>query len=306
VDGIVKRQADQAISGVRRLHEELIKQASSQAGVNINYSFEGFNIDALEGMFTRRGIDVVNSFKTLQNSRISSALSGPLSDLIERGIKSGDWQETTRRIARLLSLGDAPDIKALQNIADEQGISLTELISARMEEIPDEVGFSEAMRRQMFNARRIAQTEIDVAIHEGERVAAERNPVNKGLKWQTSGRHSGLRSAPDVCDVFERYDFHGLGPGIYYPSTLPAKPHPFDGCTRLYVMRQPSEWGMDREDPVKPRMIQDPEVAQLMGSLVTSRSRDLTPRYISYTTSQANRYVQLAWQSWQQQQTQVA
>lgn len=306
-DNIVKIASNRAIGGIRLLHEELLKDLQSKVSVRLNYSFEGFNVDALEGMFVRRGINVVNSFKTLQNLEVSSTVVKPLGQFLVQAVRSDvPWTVTTAKIGELLSMSSDMGIGQLRAEAIRSGVSMLDVLSGGFDKIDfsvygDELGqkmkgiLAGVVRKLLFNARRIAQTEVDVAAHEGERVAAVRNPIVQGLQWKTSGRHRVLNSAPDVCDIFERYNFHGLGAGAFFAESLPAKPHPFDGCTRLFVFRQAGQWDQPKKNPGQPAMISEPEVAQILGGALTSQSRDLTPGFINRTTNLANQYVQLAW-----------
>lgn len=313
VDGITKNISERSINNIRRLHERLLGQAE----VEINYSFDGFNVDALEGMFVRRDLNIVDSFKTMSNLNVSKTVKGPLQDVLTEAAKGAQsWQDVTSDVARLLSYstgGDEIDMSAVRMATEGSDLSVMDVMSGRLDELDMsslsdemEARVREAVKRMNFNARRIAQTEIDVAAHEGERVAAVRNPIVKALQWKTSGRHDNIRSSPDVCDVFEEYDFYGIGGGTFFAETLPAKPHPFDGCTRLYVIRDVQEWGAAKAEPVKPASVTQQEVVEVLARNRNSKSRELTPNFISYTTAQANKYVQLAWQVYNNQQSQAA
>lgn len=287
----VKRSIADTIDEVRKVHQHSLDRLATDMDIELSYSFEGFNVDAYEGMFVRRDLGITNTYKTLENwNTHGQPALNDIEEAIEQSIKGNiSWQESTRKIADTLSFGKK-DIRGLLWAVQRDDFNISDLTDV-------EVG---QLKNLFYNARRIAQTEVDVAYHEGERVAAVRNPIIKGLQWKTSGRHGTIRSSPDVCDVFEQHDFYGLGEGVFYAETLPAKPHPFDGCTRMFVLRDRREWTEAKEQPIQPAEIDAATVGTILNRNRNANSRGITPRFIAYTTAQANRYVRLAYQTWKQ------
>lgn len=95
----------------------------------------------------------------------------------------------------------------------------------------------------LWDARRIATSEKNNALREANRVAAEETGIVEAMKWQLSGRHSGLPSSPDKCDTLANQDLHGHGAGYYPPEHWPVAPHPLCGCYQGAVkFLPPDEW----------------------------------------------------------------
>jgi hypothetical protein len=90
-----------------------------------------------------------------------------------------------------------------------------------------------------YPARRLMRTEITRAHGQAAIWAAERNPLNRGVKWALSGAHPKT----DICDQHAHADRHNLGPGIYPPRSVPRYPsHPHDLCVLSpYSERDPAK-----------------------------------------------------------------
>jgi hypothetical protein len=82
---------------------------------------------------------------------------------------------------------------------------------------------------QSYAAMRLARTEINNAFHQ-QQIAAAKRPGVTGVKWNLSGSHP----KPDECNDFASRD-SGMGPGVYKPNNVPAKPHPQCFCYLTYV-----------------------------------------------------------------------
>lgn len=76
-----------------------------------------------------------------------------------------------------------------------------------------------------FAARRLARTEINNTFHAQVVVDNEDKPWNNGMRWRLSGSHP----TPDECDLYAQQE-HGMGPGVFPVSQVPAKPHPQCFC----------------------------------------------------------------------------
>lgn len=81
------------------------------------------------------------------------------------------------------------------------------------------------------DARRIAVTETNNALREGNRISMIESPV-MAATWQRSGRHAALRRKEDRCDTLANQDKYGLGEGMYPVENWPDAPHPYCACTQ--------------------------------------------------------------------------
>lgn len=288
----VRTAADDVISEVRKEYARAINEINAAYDVELTINTKGFNTAAYEAMYLRRGLNLSGQFKTLQNWNISGAeLIKEIDDLLVNSIKDGkSWRDLQTELARKLAFNN-DEAKALLRAAQKAGFDLNDL--------PDDDNLK-TLKRLMFDARRIAVSEINTAYAEASRVGAVRSPVVKGVKWQTSGRHDGLFSSPDVCDVLESADLHGLGEGIYHPETLPALPHPNCGCTKIDVLKEPAEWFQEDQRSIdKPRKYSTDEVEGILKQFEDARSPTLTPNYVKRQTDELNRTSSLAFEYYQ-------
>ncbi|MCP9290006.1 hypothetical protein [Gracilimonas sediminicola] len=283
IGDITKRYSVETIDGVGNIHSRVTKQIGEAFGTEMAFSLQGFRSDAFEAMFERRRLGAVDTFKTLNNwnAHGERAIKG-IERVLQEGIEQGRAMSKIQAdIARNLSFGNRDIQGLLDSVRGRGTFSLSDL----------KIGGSETTKtinKLLSDARRIAVTEIDVAYHEGDRIASVRSPIIKALKWQTSGRHDGLYSSPDICDIHEQADLYGLGPGVYYPETIPVKPHPNCGCTRLYVTREVSEWDKPKDAPSRPREATANEINEILQENKHSGSRTITDRYIETTLNQTN------------------
>lgn len=87
-----------------------------------------------------------------------------------------------------------------------------------------------------YNALRLARTEVNQAYHDAQNMAAEGNPLIKGMKWHLSGSHPER----DICDDWAEENAHGLGPGIFPVGQTP-KDHPNGLCFLTTIYHEPKE-----------------------------------------------------------------
>jgi len=81
-------------------------------------------------------------------------------------------------------------------------------------------------RNVSFDAARLLRTERTIAFREADRMATEKNPGAKGIKWKLSPAERNCAT----CSKLASQDKYGLGPGIYPPDKLPVSPHPQCMC----------------------------------------------------------------------------
>ncbi len=99
----------------------------------------------------------------------------------------------------------------------------------------------EAARNLRHKANRIAVTEMANARHEAAVQGMKEAPMVRAVRWNLSANRGSV-AVPDECDLLADADWHGLGPGLYPPEAVPAKPHPFDRCFTTAEMRPVDEW----------------------------------------------------------------
>lgn len=148
--------------------------------------------------------------------------------------------------------------------------------------------------RLYHNAQRALQNELANAYHEANALAYALSPAVRAVQWTTSHRHR----IPDVCDVLEQADLHGLGPGLYYPQTVPSRPHVFCQCPILPVYRPPEEWGRPKPEPKMPRLLYSQDVERVLAEISGETDPTLTPNRLRTQQETLNRVLQVAHDSY--------
>jgi hypothetical protein len=220
--------AEAVVAIHRDVNLDLARQHRPDLVGRLADSFDVVNVRAA-ATFAARG-QVAATFRTLARRNVQEA--APALDLllgssIARGVSSG---RLTKDVAALLA-GGKPDLKTY-------GLD------------PSDVS---GLRTLFSDARRIAVTETNNALREGNRMGLLASPIVKAVKWQTSGRHDAIAGlAPDECDDLaegnDPEDLAELGPlppGYYSPKRFPLAPHPYCACVQggPTIFYRPSEWG---------------------------------------------------------------
>lgn len=287
---LAKREILRTIEQVGQLHSTALNRLLTTSGMTIGYSFEGIVDEALRGHFYRRELFVARTFKTLQKRNLVH-IADRIEQDIARAINEGkSWKALRSDLVKTILLETNSPQELSQEIRSKRIISLRDFGSVSTDG-------RAALKKLFFDMDRIARTEINNANSEADRACAERSPVIKAIQWTLSGRHAGLPSSPDECDVYAAADEHGLGAGIYYAETLPARPHPFCLCPLLYVVRPMSEWGEPKPEPPEPKPITENEVQTIL--INASGDRIITKNEIKYITEHYNEKLLLANKVWQ-------
>ena len=214
---------------VRPVAPQLVTQATFAAVPDL----------AVEGLFVRRGLGQT-TYRALLRRGAARAMPA-FETMITRAVATG---QTGDSLASDLAGALARVDPLVRQAAARSTTPAGRLLKRRlMVEAADNPEALTAARRLWYEARRIAVTEMNVAHAEGSRVAAVRSPVVDLLRWRVSGRHDGLPSSPDRCDVYRYADLHGFGPGLYHPAAMPALPHPHCACHGAHVLRPVERWG---------------------------------------------------------------
>lgn len=216
-------------------------------------TFDDIPFRALEGMVARRGLaqrlgvdGFSGLFRTLIDRNITQ-LAGAVDQYLEFAVATGiTQQQTTVGLAVILSETDPALAAAVSKIGPRGGLRKG-IVAA---ELPTKVrNRLNAARAMMRRANLIAVHEINSAYDEADKLASVRSPVVGVLRWRVSGRHDGLKSSPDICDVAQETDNYGLGPGRYPPSRAPSLQHPRCQCWTEKELRPRKEWRQPKPEP---------------------------------------------------------
>jgi len=109
--------------------------------------------------------------------------------------------------------------------AEQQPIKIPEYLQKQLKDAtPEQIAkkVSEYIKKkQEFNAKRVARTEIQRAWRITYVEQSKKLPFVKGIKWNLSGSHN----IEDICDELANTDV-GLGPGVYPPNAVPFNGQP--------------------------------------------------------------------------------
>lgn len=272
--------ADLATAG----HIEGLRAASQVAGVSVASNFTDVSQAALELMQARRGMGIGVTFRTLINRHIVG-----MQDEVVRFVQSAVFRGVSGRqggleLAALMARDDPALLQVLGNLGARGGRTRA-AIQAGVR-IPA-VQLKQA-KTLLFDAHRIQVSETNHAYFESDRLAAAVSPVVELVRWTLSGRHEGLRTSPDVCDIFAVEDAHGFGPGLWHPETVPALPHPFDQCFLEPVLRKPEDWEKPKHAIPSVQRLTDRRGQAILEGKKNQFTKGLTPAKIKRQTELAN------------------
>lgn len=260
-DTITQAERD-VIREAVRAHRQAADEVASMAGVSIDIGEQWAKVPTrvFEQSLQRRGIAGAQTLQSIIRRNIQNA-----ADDIDRAINSAigrgvSWRELTTTIADEMARDDAVLAQALQEVeASDLPFSKSDV---PITEVAERLGLEgDDLRRAkslIYDARRIAVTEINSAYDEADKTSAAVSPVVDLVRWRTSSRHAGLPSSPDVCTVLEKQDVHGFGAGLYHPSRCPSHPHPHCMCRVETVLREPQDYG----EPTKRSIPDKPDVSE--------------------------------------------
>ena len=260
-DTITQAERD-VIREAARAHRQAAEEVASMAGVSIDIGEQWAKVPTrvFEQSLQRRGIAGAETLQSIIRRNIQAAandIDRAINSAIGRGVS---WRELTVTIADEMARDDAALAQALQEVeASDLPFSKSDV---PITEVAERLGLEgDDLRRAkslIFDARRIAVTEINTAYDEADKTSAAVSPVVDLVRWRTSSRHAGLPSSPDICTVLEKQDIHGFGPGLYHPSRCPSHPHPHCMCRVETVLREPQDYG----DPTSRSIPGKPEVSE--------------------------------------------
>jgi hypothetical protein len=223
------RSVRRTIEDVVRIHErvvtEIFERYRGTVSTQVLDRLARVNVRAAAVLAARAEVGGgAAGFRTLMKYHMEQA-APDLDRMIQSAIARG---VSTRRLTR-----DIADFLA-NGVADVEGYGL-------------EPSDTSGLATLNSDARRIAVSETLNALRESQAEALEASSVVDAVKWQVSGRHAGLPSSPDECDILAESDLYEQGPGWYPVSRIPIAPHPWCACTTGETrLRPPSEWGSPR------------------------------------------------------------
>jgi hypothetical protein len=278
-DGFMREAAGLAAGG----HAEGLAAASAASGVGTSVSFTEIPDLALDLMASRRGF--ATTFRTLVNRHIE-AMAPEVEAFVRSAVARGvSGTRAGQELAAMMSRNDPALLDVLEQLGPRGGRTRA-AIEAGITFTDEEM---KQARRLLFNARRIAISETNNAFHEADTLAASESPVVSLLQWTLSGRHAGLPSSPDSCDICAAADLHGFGPGLYFPAALPPLQHPFCLCGSRKILRRPSEWNKPKPElPSSVGEVTLQEAKRILERASNQYSRSLTPRHITRQMEVAN------------------
>jgi hypothetical protein len=274
-----------SINAARDAHRDALESIARELARQVSGSFDGVPREAFENLFIRRSMGLTDSYRSLSRPQIvqvRQAIEGGL----ERMVLDGEsWKKAASRIVEGLVGGD-PGMRAAARAFVNQS-SGTQAWGTLFDGDPSEEAIKTA-RQIGYAARMIARTEVAHAYHEGDRVSSQKSPVVAAMKWNLSPRHP----EPDICDVYAKHDFNGMGPGVYPPELLPPLPHPHDLCFMTHELRKPGEWRNPKPAPEPPVPVTTADVARYMPKGTDNaiiRTADQINRMIGIMTNQQQR-----------------
>lgn len=268
--------------------------AAEIAEISVAADFTSVPREALEGVMVRRGLSqggtLSETFQTLIRRNAMAAaedIDRAITSAVARGMSN---QRLTTEIAAQLARDEPEMRRALRSLGPRGGRTL----AAIDEGVEIQGPTLKRAKRLLYDARRIAVTEINTAYTEASLVAAEKSPVVSYVRWRVSSRHWGLSSSPDICSVYQATDRHGLGEGIFTPTNCPSHPHPFCMCWQSSVVRPPEEWGEPSPPAAQPKEITDEEMRRALEEAAederrSESSRKITDAFVKTQAKMGNR-----------------
>ena len=275
-------------------HQAGLSAASQAAGINVDASFAQVPRQAVEGMFARRGLSaggtISETFQTLIARNVREAaedIDRALISGVARGVSN---QRMTTEIGAALAGGDEELLDTLENLGPRGGRT-REAIEEGVE-IPE--GELDRAKRLLYDARRIAVSEINNAHTAADDLSNARSPVVAYVRWTLSSRHDSVKSSPDVCDYLAQWDHIGEGPGVFHCAIVPASPHPFCMCWKRAVVRPESEWGDEMPESKRPSVASEAEITEALREWSGEEGRNITENFARRQREAAEKHIRLA------------
>jgi hypothetical protein len=300
---VVADSARFAAEAGARGHALATETVSTMAGRVVQVSFAEIPAQAMQRMVLRRNLarstgltGFSGTFKTLIQNGLQEQ-AALFDNMLERAVGTGISQtQLTKQIAAALAQNDPDVARALRSLGPRGGRTRAAIAQGVSVEQLGRTNVARA-RALLRRSQLIAIHEINSAFDESEKMAAAKSPVVQAVKWQVSGRHAGLWSSPDICDLAAEADTYGLGPGVYPPEACPSLMHPRCGCSTVKVLRRPEEWGKPRPKYGKPKKQtkKSTNAAMSKAHVTAERPATQTERRLERTTAEYNARVRAAY-----------
>lgn len=252
---------DDAITLAVDGHEQGTRAALDAASVQLDVgdTFTQVPSRVLQEALRRRPTGGAQTFQALIRRNLQASareIDDVIASAVGRGVSN---QRLSQQIAVQLAQNDPDVLREVERLG-----SVGRATARAAAEGIDDQAVSKRVRGVLNEARRIGVHEINSHYDEADKISASVSPVVDLLEWNVSSRHDGLKSSPDVCDVLERQDLYGYGPGLYHPETVPSLPHPYCMCFTTTVLRDPADYGgSGRELPDEPA-VTEADVERIM------------------------------------------
>lgn len=189
------------------------------------------------------------TWRTLLRGHVRRA-AAEANAIIRQGILVGMGPDELARRLRPYVIGSQPFRQAFGSTID-------------LRRIP--VSVRGAAGQMVYNAERIAFTELHNARAEAEVQHYIQDPLVAAVRWTLATNRGSVRP-PDECDWLARGNYYGLGRGIYPVRRVPRPPHPWDRCEREPVVT------------TRPGFKPDPQRTRSPHSVTVQGMQHLTPR----------------------------
>ncbi len=212
---------------VVRIWQRAAKAAARTSGVS-NATLGAIRLPSLSMFGQFESLGAPQTWRTLLRGHVRRG-AAEVQAIFREGLVQGiSPQEMSRRL-RLYVKGSEPFQSAFSKLT--KGPSGREFLDLRKLSKAEKG----AAQRMLFNADRIAFTELDSARHEAEVDAFARDPLVHGIRW-TLSPNRGTQKGPDECDILAFRNSYGLGKGVFPVRSVPSKPHPLDRCELIPIV----------------------------------------------------------------------
>lgn len=240
-----------SFNATQEIWQEAMKRVASAEGVP-DRLLGGIRVPPVSMLGAFESLNGTASWRTLLQKNVAAAAT-EAGAIVRQGIAAGVGPDEIARQLRQYVVGSEP----FKAFVEDGRIDLRK--------IPASVRGS--ARQMLYNAERIAFTEVHNARHEAEVQHQIQDPFVLANQWLLSPDRGAAR-VPDGCDYIARGDYYGLGRGVYPVNATPSLVHPFDRCEIVPVAR-PAKAALDRDgNPLpKPSPAQraDPMAVRLPG-----------------------------------------
>lgn len=219
----IQNGVDVTYDQVARIWSVAGEEAARVAGIDFA-SLGRIRAPALTTLAAFQQVGGAAHWRTLLRNHVGDAV-GEANAILRGTILEGvGLREVSRRMRRYVE-----GVEGFEDLFAEVPTMTGTVAKVDLRTVPPEVRGQ--MGRMLFNADRIAASEIQNARHASAVEEFIRDPLVQAVRWRLSPvRSTSGWSPPDECDVLAGQDFYGLGAGVYPVTGVPGTPHPFDRC----------------------------------------------------------------------------